>query len=44
MLEILQFVLSSFWVWLGTMWLILATGVAINNIIVAFRGKVVSLA
>lgn len=43
MLEILQFIFSSFWVWIGTMGLILATGVALNSIIIGFYGKAVRL-
>lgn len=43
MLEVLQFVFSSFWHWLGTVILILAIGTALNAVIVAFRGKAISL-
>jgi len=43
MLEILEFIFSSFWVWAGTVILVLAIGCSINAIIVAFRGKVVNL-
>jgi len=43
MLELLKFIFSSFWIWLGTVILILAIGVSINAVIVAFRGKVVTL-
>jgi len=42
MLELLQFIMSDFWIWLGTCLLILAIGVAINNIIVGFKGKCVN--
>lgn len=42
MLEILKFIFSSFWIWLGTVILILSIGVALNNIIVAFRGKTIT--
>ncbi len=38
MLSILQFIFSSFWIWLGTIGLILAVGSALNAVIVAFRG------
>lgn len=40
MLELLRFIFSSFWIWLGTVILILSTGSAMNAIIVGFRGKV----
>lgn len=43
MLEILKFVFSSFWIWLGTMFLICAIGTALNAVIVAFRGIAVRL-
>jgi hypothetical protein len=43
MLEILQFIFSSFWIWAGTVILILSTGVAINAIIVGFKGISVRL-
>ena len=43
MLPILQFIFSSFWIWFGTLWLILATGCALNAAIVAFKGKRVAL-
>jgi hypothetical protein len=43
MLEILKFIFSSFWTWSGTVVLVLATGVALNAVIVGFRGKVVTL-
>jgi hypothetical protein len=38
MLELLQFVFSSFWIWLGTVILIIVIGVSIYNIIVAVKG------
>lgn len=41
MLEILNFIFSSFWHWAGTVILILAIGVSLNSVIVAFRGKAV---
>lgn len=43
MLEILQFVFSSFWTWPGTVVLIVTSGAAINWVIVAFRGRGVRL-
>jgi len=43
MLEILKYIFSSFWIWLGTMYLICAIGTALNAIIVALRGKAVNL-
>lgn len=43
MLPILQFIFSSVWIWLGTIGLILAIGSSLNAVIVAFRGKVVTL-
>jgi len=43
MIEILQFIFSSFWIWIGTVILILSIGTALNSIIVAFRGKLVNL-
>lgn len=41
MIEILKFIFSSFWVYIGTVILILVTGVSLNYIIVAFKGKIV---
>jgi len=41
MLEILQFIFSSFWVWLGTFLLIAVSGTALNWFAAGFRGKVV---
>lgn len=43
MLEILKFIFSSFWIWSGTVVLMLAAGVSLNAVLVAFRGKVVTL-
>lgn len=43
MLEILNFIFSSFWIWIGTVILIAVIGVTVNTIIVAFRGKSVSI-
>ena len=43
MLEILKFIFSSFWIWSGTVVLLLTAGVSLNAVIVAFRGKVVTL-
>ena len=43
MLPIRQFIFSSFWIWLGSIVLILAIGVALNAVIVAFKGKRVAL-
>lgn len=42
MLEVLKFIFSSFWIWLGTVVLVLSVGVALNNVIVGFCGKVVT--
>jgi ABC-type multidrug transport system permease subunit len=39
MLEILQFVFSSFWIWLGTVILIGALGNVIASFIALARGK-----
>ena len=39
MLEVLQFIFSSFWIWLGTVGLIIALGHAANSVIIGFRGK-----
>lgn len=39
MIEILQFVFSSFWVWFGTLCLISAFGGAIASVLLAVRGK-----
>jgi hypothetical protein len=38
MLEILQFIFSSFWIWLGTLVLIIAIGEAISTSIIAIFG------
>jgi hypothetical protein len=38
-LEILHFIFSSFWIWLGTVLLIGAFGTAIGGAIAAFRGR-----
>ncbi|MEE9401921.1 MAG: hypothetical protein V3V47_01860 [Desulfobacteria bacterium] len=43
MLEIMKFVFSSFWIWSGSVILILSAGVVLNSVIVGFRGKVVTL-
>ena len=43
MLEVLKFIFSSFWIWLGTVVLVMAVGVAVNAMIVGFRGKSVTL-
>ena len=43
MLPVLQFIFSSFWIWLGTIGLILAIGSALNAVIVAFKGTKVDL-
>lgn len=42
MLEILKFIFSSFWIWSGAAILMLTTGVSLNAVIVAFRGKTVT--
>jgi len=39
MLEVLQFIFSSFWIWLGSVCLILALGHAANSAILGIRGK-----
>jgi hypothetical protein len=39
MLEVLQFVLSGFWIWLGTMFLIGAIGSVVAGAIYAIRNK-----
>lgn len=39
MLEVLKFVFSSFWIWAGTMLLLLCLGSAINSVLVGFWGK-----
>jgi ABC-type Fe3+ transport system permease subunit len=39
MLEILQLIFSSFWVWFGTVVLIIVTGTALAAVVLAFRGK-----
>lgn len=39
--DLLELILSNFWTWSGTVILILATGVALNNIAAGIRGKVV---
>ena len=39
MLEVLQFVLSGFWIFLGTMWLISAFGYAVARIVLAIYGR-----
>ena len=36
MMEILQFIFSGFWIWLGTVILILAVGEAVEAIVSAF--------
>lgn len=41
MLEVLQFVFSSFWIWLGTVILIGAFGGAIARVVLGVRGKLV---
>jgi hypothetical protein len=42
MLEILKFIFSSFWIWLGTLILItssgISIGVAVNSIILGTKG------
>jgi len=43
MIEILEFIFTSFWTWAGTLFLMLAAGVSLNAVIVGFRGKVVTL-
>ena len=39
MLEILEFIFSSFWVWLGTLILLIFAGVGINFAMLGLRGK-----
>lgn len=38
MIEVLQFVFSSFWHWLGSVMLIMSMGSAVSKIILAVRG------
>ena len=38
MLEILQFIFSSFWIWLGTLALIIAIGEAVSTSVIAIFG------
>lgn len=38
MLEILQFIFSGFWIWLGTVSLIAAIGIFVARIIYSVRG------
>lgn len=38
MLEVLQFIFSSFWIWLGTVILIGATGWALHHAFLGLRG------
>lgn len=39
MIEILQFIFSSFWIWLGTIVLVAAVFGGVAKVIYAFRGK-----
>lgn len=39
MIEVLRFVFSSFWVWLGCVILVATFGTAIAGVILAARGK-----
>ena len=39
MLEILKFILSSFWIWLGTVFIIVFIGWALNAVLLGIRGK-----
>ncbi len=39
MLEILKFIFSSFWIWLGTLMLVAVIGQAIAAAVLALRGK-----
>lgn len=39
MLEILQFVFSDFWIWLGTVILIAAAGHSVGAVMVGLRRK-----
>jgi hypothetical protein len=39
MLEVLQFIFSGFWIWLGTVGLVCALGSALADIIQAARGE-----
>lgn len=37
MLEVLQFIFSDFWIWLGTVVLVVSTGEAVANLVGAIR-------
>ena len=39
MLEVLQFIFSSFWVWAGTLLLVCAFGDGIGRVLAAIRAK-----
>ena len=39
MLEVLQFIFSGFWVFIGTLVLISCMGFALARVILAFKGK-----
>lgn len=39
MLEVLKLIFSSFWIWLGTVGLIVALGQAANAVLIGIRGK-----
>lgn len=39
MIEILQFIFSSFWTWIGTLIIITSIGVSFSQIICLARGK-----
>lgn len=39
MIEILKFIFSDFWIWLGTLFLIGAFGASIGSVVGAMRGR-----
>ena len=39
MIEILHFIFSSFWIWLGSVILVATLGTSIASVILACRGK-----
>lgn len=39
MIEVLQFVFSSFWVWLGSVILMISFGSGVASILMALRGR-----
>jgi hypothetical protein len=39
MLEILKFIFSSFWIWLGTLMLVSVIAAGVGGLVVRVRGK-----